>query len=83
LDIHFTVGTSYKRAAPLAEKNATAGLSDFSVRGAAWWYFSRQVAQNFHGKFHIKMNAQSACTLNILIYPDIFRITLFEWIDIT
>jgi hypothetical protein len=34
LDIHFTVGTSYERAVPLAEKIAAAGLSDFSVRGA-------------------------------------------------
>jgi predicted nucleic acid-binding Zn ribbon protein len=34
LDIHFAVGTSYERAAPLAEKNAAAGLSDFSVCGA-------------------------------------------------
>jgi hypothetical protein len=31
LDIHFTVGTSYERAAPLAEKKTAAGLSDFSV----------------------------------------------------
>jgi hypothetical protein len=34
-DIHFTVGTSYERAAPLAEKNAALGLSDFSVSGDA------------------------------------------------
>jgi hypothetical protein len=39
LDIHITVGTSYERAAPLAEKNAAAGLSDFSVRGAAMRHF--------------------------------------------
>jgi hypothetical protein len=40
LDIHFTFGTSYERAAPLAEKNSAAGLSDFSVRGAARRHFS-------------------------------------------
>jgi hypothetical protein len=28
LVIQFTVGTSYERAAPLAQKNAAAGLSD-------------------------------------------------------
>jgi hypothetical protein len=47
----FTVGTSRERPAPLAEKNAAAGLSDFSVRGAARRHFSRQVAQLFRGKF--------------------------------
>jgi hypothetical protein len=31
---------SYKRAAPLAEKNTTTGLSDFSVRDAAWQHSS-------------------------------------------
>jgi hypothetical protein len=51
LDIHFTVGTSYERAAPLAEKNTAAGLSDFSVRGAAWRHFSWQVVQLFRRKF--------------------------------
>jgi hypothetical protein len=34
LNIRFTVGTAYERTAPLAEKNDTAGLSNFSVRGA-------------------------------------------------
>jgi hypothetical protein len=52
MDIHFTDGTSYERAAPLAEKNAAAVLSGFSVRGAA-----RQ---------HFLMNVQSACVLNTL-----------------
>jgi hypothetical protein len=47
LDIHFTVGISYERAAPLAEKNAAADLSDFLESGAARWNFSRQVAQRF------------------------------------
>jgi hypothetical protein len=50
LDIHFTVGTSYESAAPLVEKNAAAGLSDFSVRGAARRHFSGQVAQLFGRK---------------------------------
>jgi hypothetical protein len=45
LDIHFTVGTAYERAAPLAEKNAAAGLSDFSVRGAARRHFSEKAAK--------------------------------------
>jgi hypothetical protein len=36
----FTIGTSYERAAPLTEKkDASAGLSDFSVRGAARRHF--------------------------------------------
>jgi hypothetical protein len=43
LDIHFTVGTPCEIAAPLAEKNAAAGLSDFLVRGAARRHFSRQM----------------------------------------
>jgi hypothetical protein len=43
IGIHFTVGTSYERATPLAEKNAAAGLSDFSVRGAARRQFSQEV----------------------------------------
>jgi hypothetical protein len=51
LDIHFTVGTSYERAAPLAEKNAAADVSDFSVFGAVRRHFSRQVAQLFCSTF--------------------------------
>jgi hypothetical protein len=51
LDIHFTVGTSYERAVPLADKNAAAGLSDFSVSGAARRHFSQQVVQLFRRKF--------------------------------
>jgi hypothetical protein len=51
IGIHFTVGTSYERAAPLAEKNVAAGLSDFIVRGAAWQHFSQQVAQHFCREF--------------------------------
>jgi hypothetical protein len=35
----------------LPRKNAAAGLSDFSVRDAARWYFSRQVAQLFRKTF--------------------------------
>jgi hypothetical protein len=58
LDIHFTVGTSYERAAPLAEKNTTAGLSDLSVRDAARRHFSRQVAQLFR-------RLQNECPINL------------------
>jgi hypothetical protein len=53
LDIHFTAGTSFETTAPLAEKNATAGLSDFSVRGAARRHFSRQVAQHVRWKYRL------------------------------
>jgi hypothetical protein len=53
LDIHFTVGISYERAAPLAEKNAAAGLSDFLVDGVARQHISRQVAQHFCRKFQV------------------------------
>jgi hypothetical protein len=41
----------YETVAPLAEKNAASGLSDFSVRGAPRRHFSRQVAQHFRRKF--------------------------------
>jgi hypothetical protein len=51
LDIHFTIGISDERSAPLAEKNATAGLSDFSVHGAMWQHIAWQVVQHFHWKF--------------------------------
>jgi hypothetical protein len=51
VDIHFTVGTSYERAAPFAEKNAAAGLSDFLVRDAARREFFQQVAQLLRRKF--------------------------------
>jgi hypothetical protein len=51
LNIHFTVSTSYESAAPLAEKNAATGLTEFSVRGALRRHFSRQVAQPFRRKF--------------------------------
>jgi hypothetical protein len=63
LDIHFTVGTSYDRAAELAEKNAAAGLSDFSVRGGI---FLGKWRSTFAGSSDGKMNVQSACALNIL-----------------
>jgi hypothetical protein len=56
LDIHFTVGTSYERAAPFAEQNAATVLSNISVRGAARRHFSWQVAQLFRRKFDGKMN---------------------------
>jgi hypothetical protein len=42
LGYHFTVGTSYEKAATLAEKNTAAGLSDFSVCGATQWQFSHR-----------------------------------------
>jgi hypothetical protein len=54
----------------LAHGVQCAGLSDFSVRGAAQRHFSRQVAQLFRRKFSFagssdrKMNVQSACALN-------------------
>jgi hypothetical protein len=33
LEIHYTTGIAYERAAPFPEKNAAAGVSDFSVHG--------------------------------------------------
>jgi hypothetical protein len=67
VDIHFTVGTSYERAAPLAEKNAAAGLSDFSVRGAARRHiFFGTWRSAFLGSSYGKMNIQSTCALNTL-----------------
>jgi hypothetical protein len=41
-----------------------AGLSDWSVRGAARRQFSQQVAQLFHRSSDGKMNVQSVCALN-------------------
>jgi hypothetical protein len=64
LDIHFTVGTSYERAAPLVKKNAIAGLSDFSVRGAVRWQFHGKWRSSFTGSSDGKMNAKSACAPN-------------------
>jgi hypothetical protein len=63
LDIHFTFGISYEKAAPLAEKNVAACLS---LRGAARRHFSRQVAEHFRRSSDGKMNVQSACALNTL-----------------
>jgi hypothetical protein len=65
LDIHFTFETSRERATPLAEKNAAAGLSDFSqyvvLRGGS---FLGKWRSTFAGSFEGKMNVQSACALN-------------------
>jgi hypothetical protein len=57
LDIHFTVGTPYERAAPLAEKNAAVGLSDFSVRGAARGNVRCFVSQS---RYHVAARANLA-----------------------
>jgi hypothetical protein len=63
LDIHFTVGTSYERAAPLAEKNAAAGLSDFSYVVPRGGIFLGKWRSTFAGSSDGKMNVQSACAL--------------------
>jgi hypothetical protein len=63
LDIHFTVETYYEGAARLAEENAAAGLSDFSVRGGI---FLGKWHSTFVGSSDGKMNVKSACVLNIL-----------------
>jgi hypothetical protein len=44
-DIHFTVGTSSERAAPLAEKNGAARLHVLRSLISPWRHFSRQVGQ--------------------------------------
>jgi hypothetical protein len=70
LDIHFTFGTSYERAAPLAEKNSSADLSDSSVRGAARRHFYLgKWRSSFVGSSDGKMNVQSACALNTQYKP--------------
>jgi hypothetical protein len=50
LGIHFTVGISCERAVPLAEKNAAAGLSDFSVRGAARRHYFSEIGATLSQK---------------------------------
>jgi hypothetical protein len=64
VDIHFTVGTSYERTPPLAEKIAAAGLSDFSVHVQHGGIFLGKWRSSFVGSSDGKMNVQSACALN-------------------
>jgi hypothetical protein len=62
LDIHFTIGTSYKIAAPLAKKNAAYQTSQYVVLHSG--IFLGKWRSSFAGSSNSKINVQSACALN-------------------
>jgi hypothetical protein len=67
LDIHFTVGTSYERAAPLAEKMPPQAYqtSQYMPHGGI---FLGKWHSIFTGSSDGKLNVQSAYVLNILYF---------------
>jgi hypothetical protein len=64
LDIHFTIGTSYERAAPLAKKKPPQAYQTSQYVVLCSGIFLGKWCSSIAGSSNGKMNIQSACALN-------------------
>jgi hypothetical protein len=77
LDVHFTVGTSYERAAPLVEKMPPRAYQTSQYVVPRGGIFLGKWPSTFAGSSSGTMNVQSACALNTL-YKSIVFSSCFE-----